>query len=80
MLAPALLLPLGLILLRTPVLPWPFAPAAVILGVTGPVLGLAGLFTVTANKWSGRRGDQRARRRAGTVGHRRRGDPSPTPT
>jgi hypothetical protein len=49
LLAPALLLPLGLILLRTPVLPWPFAPAAVILGVTGPVLGLTGLFTVTAN-------------------------------
>ena len=49
LLAPALLLPLGLILLRTPVLPRPFAPAAVILGVTGPVLGLAGLFTVTAN-------------------------------
>ena len=49
LLAPPLLLPLGLILLRTPILPRPFALLAVILGVTGPVLGLVGLFTVTAN-------------------------------
>ena len=49
LLSPPLLLPLGLILLRTPVLPRPFTWLAVILGVIGPVLGLAGLFTVTAN-------------------------------
>jgi hypothetical protein len=49
LLAPPLLLPLGLILLRTPVLPRPFGLLAVVLGVTGPVLGLAGLFTVTAD-------------------------------
>lgn len=49
LLAPPLLLPLGLILLRTPVLPRPFAWSAVILGGVGPALGLAGLFTVTAN-------------------------------
>ena len=49
LLAPPLLLPLGLILLRIPILPRPFAWLALILGVAGPVLGLAGLFTVTAN-------------------------------
>lgn len=49
LLAPPLLLPLGLILLRTPLLSRPFAWLAVILGVLGPALGLAGLFTVTAN-------------------------------
>ncbi len=49
LLAPPLLLPLGLILLRTAILPRPLAVLAVILGVTSPVLGLAGLFTVTAN-------------------------------
>jgi hypothetical protein len=49
LLAPPLLLPLGLILLRAPVLPRILARVAVILGVLGPVLGLAGLFTVTAN-------------------------------
>jgi hypothetical protein len=49
LLAPPLLLPLGLILLRAHVLPRPFAPLALVLGVAGPVLGLAGLFTVTAN-------------------------------
>ncbi|HKA97182.1 MAG TPA: hypothetical protein VKD66_13025 [Streptosporangiaceae bacterium] len=49
LLAPPLFLPLGLILLRTPVLPRPFALLAVIFGVVGPVLGLVGLFTVTAN-------------------------------
>ena len=49
LLAPPLLLPLALILLRIPVLPRPFAWLAVILGITGPILGLAGLFTVTAN-------------------------------
>lgn len=49
LLAPPLLLPLGLILLRTPLLPRPFAWLAVILGALGPALGLAGLFTVTAN-------------------------------
>ena len=47
--APPLLLPLGLILLRAPVLPRVFAWLAVILGAAVPVLGLAGLFTVTAN-------------------------------
>jgi hypothetical protein len=31
------------------VLPRPFAPVAVIFGAIAPVLGLAGLFTVTAN-------------------------------
>jgi hypothetical protein len=49
LLAPPLLLPLGLILLRAPVLPRPFGLLAVIIGAVGPVLGLAGLFTVTAN-------------------------------
>ena len=49
LLVPPLFLPLGLILLRTPVLPRPFAILAVIFGVISPVLGLAGLFTVTAN-------------------------------
>jgi hypothetical protein len=49
LLGPPLLLPLGLILLRTPVLPRPFAWLAVILGVIGPILGLVGLFSVTAN-------------------------------
>jgi hypothetical protein len=49
LLAPPLFLPLGLILVRTPVLPRPFAILAVIFGVIAPLLGLAGLFTVTAN-------------------------------
>src|SRR5215475_12436336 len=49
LLAPPLFLPLGLILLRTPVLPRPFALLAVTFGVIAPILGLAGLFTVTAN-------------------------------
>jgi len=49
LIVPPLLLPLGLILLRTPLLPRAFARLAVILGALGPVLGLAGLFTVTAN-------------------------------
>ncbi|MGO8956711.1 MAG: hypothetical protein ACLQFR_04975 [Streptosporangiaceae bacterium] len=49
LLAPPILLPLGLILLRAPVLPRPFALLAVALGVAGPILGLAGLFTVTVN-------------------------------
>jgi hypothetical protein len=49
LLAPPLLLPLGLILLRTTILPRALAAAAVALGIAGPVLGLAGLFTVTAN-------------------------------
>lgn len=49
LLAPPLLLPLGLILLRAPVLPRPFAVLAVTLGALGPVLGVAGLFTVIAN-------------------------------
>jgi hypothetical protein len=49
LLAPPLLLPLGLILLRTPILPRPLAALAVVLGVASPILGLAGLFTVTAN-------------------------------
>jgi hypothetical protein len=49
LLAPPLLLPLGLILLRTQLLPRIFALLAVILGILGPILGLAGLFTVTAN-------------------------------
>jgi hypothetical protein len=49
LLAPPLFLPLGLILLRTPVLPRPFAPLAVTFGAIAPILGLAGLFTVTAN-------------------------------
>jgi hypothetical protein len=49
LIAPPLLLPLGLILLRAPLLPRAFAWLAVILGVLGPVLGLVGLFTVTAN-------------------------------
>lgn len=49
LIAPPLLLPLGLILLRTPLLPRAFAWLAVILGALGPALGLVGLFTVTAN-------------------------------
>jgi hypothetical protein len=49
LLVPPLFLPLGLILLRTAVLPRPFAILAVVFGVISPVLGLAGLFTVTAN-------------------------------
>jgi hypothetical protein len=49
LLAPPLLLPLGLILLRTQLLPRVFAVLAVIFGALGPILGLAGLFTVTAN-------------------------------
>jgi hypothetical protein len=49
LLVPLLFLPLGLILLRARVLPRPFALSAVIFGVIAPVLGLAGLFTVTAN-------------------------------
>jgi hypothetical protein len=49
LIAPPLLLPLGLVLFRTPVLPRPFALLAVVLGALGPVLGLAGLFAVTAN-------------------------------
>jgi hypothetical protein len=49
LLAPPLLLPLGLILLRVPVLPRVLARLAVILGGAAPVLGLAGLSTVTAN-------------------------------
>jgi len=49
LIAPPLLLPLGLILLRTPLLPRAFAWLAVILGALGPILGLAGLLTVTAN-------------------------------
>jgi len=49
LIAPPLLLPLGLILLRTPLLPRAFAWLAVILGALGPILGLAGLFTVTTN-------------------------------
>ena len=49
LLAPPLFLPLGLILLRTPVLPRPFALLAVTFGAIAPILGLAGLFTVTAN-------------------------------
>ncbi len=49
LLAPSLFLPLGLILLRTQVLPRPFALLAVSFGVVAPILGLAGLYTVTAN-------------------------------
>ena len=49
LIAPPLLLPLGLILLRTPLLARAFAWLAVILGAAAPVLGLVGLFTVTAN-------------------------------
>jgi hypothetical protein len=49
LLAPPLLLPLGLILARTALLPRAFARLAVLLGVLGPVLGLVGLFTVTGN-------------------------------
>lgn len=49
LIAPPLLLPLSLILLRTPLLPRPLALLAVVLGVTGPVLGLVGLFAVTVN-------------------------------
>jgi hypothetical protein len=49
LIAPPLLLPLGLVLLRTPALPRLFAWLVVILGTLSPILGLAGLFTVTAN-------------------------------
>jgi hypothetical protein len=49
LLAPPLFLPLGLILLRTAILPRLFALLAVAFGVIAPFLGLAGLFTVTAN-------------------------------
>lgn len=49
LLAPPLLLPLGLIMLRVPVLPRALAAVAIALGVAGPVLGLAGLYAVTAN-------------------------------
>jgi len=42
-------LPLGLILLRTATLPRLFALLAVTFGLIAPFLGLAGLFTVTAN-------------------------------
>jgi hypothetical protein len=49
LLAPPLFLPLGLILLRTAILPRLFALLAVTFGVIAPFLGLAGLFTVTAN-------------------------------
>jgi hypothetical protein len=49
LLVPPLFLPLGLILLRTAILPRVFALVAVTFGVIAPVLGLAGLFTVTAN-------------------------------
>jgi hypothetical protein len=49
LLAPPLFLPLGLILLRTALLPRVFAPLAVTFGVIAPFLGLAGLFAVTAN-------------------------------
>ena len=49
LLVPPLFLPLGLILLRTAILPRPFALLAVTFGVIAPILGLAGLFTVTAN-------------------------------
>ncbi len=49
LLAPPLFLPLGLILLRTAILPRLFALLAVTFGIIAPFLGLAGLFTVTAN-------------------------------
>ena len=49
LLAPPLFLALGLILLRTATLPRVFALLAVTFGVIAPFLGLAGLFTVTAN-------------------------------
>jgi hypothetical protein len=49
LLVPPLFLPLGLILMRTAILPRVFALVAVTFGVIAPVLGLAGLFTVTAN-------------------------------
>jgi hypothetical protein len=49
LLVPPLFLPLGLILLRTAILPRLFALLAVTFGVIAPFLGLAGLFTVTAN-------------------------------
>ena len=49
LLAPPLFLPLGLILLRTAILPRPFALLAMTFGIIAPFLGLAGLFTVTAN-------------------------------
>src|SRR5215831_10117914 len=49
LLVPPLFLPLGLILLRTAILPRLFALLAVTFGVIAPILGLAGLFAVTAN-------------------------------
>jgi hypothetical protein len=49
LLVPPLFLPLGLILLRTAILPRVFALLAVTFGVIAPFLGLAGLFAVTAN-------------------------------
>jgi hypothetical protein len=49
LLVPPLFLPLGLILLRTAILPRLFALLAVTFGVIAPFLGVAGLFTVTAN-------------------------------
>jgi hypothetical protein len=49
LLAPPLFLALGLILLRTAILPRVFALLAVTFGVIAPFLGLAGLFAVTAN-------------------------------
>jgi hypothetical protein len=49
LLTPPLFLPLGLILLRTAILPRPFALLAMAFGIIAPILGLAGLFTVTAN-------------------------------
>ena len=49
LLVPPLFLALGLILLRTAILPRVFALLAVTFGVIAPFLGLAGLFTVTAN-------------------------------
>jgi hypothetical protein len=49
LLVPPLFLALGLILLRTAILPRVFALLAVTFGVIAPCLGLAGLFAVTAN-------------------------------
>ena len=49
LLVPPLFLALGLILLRTAILPRVFALLAVTFGVIAPFLGLAGLFAVTAN-------------------------------
>ena len=49
LLVPPLFLALGLILLRTAILPRGFALLAVTFGVIAPSLGLAGLFAVTAN-------------------------------